>query len=105
MKKAVFVLALVAVGLLLVGCGPEKVVQPPADQQELEVSFSTPNGRATAITIFYAGGAEEILADRVLWYYDVPNDLREYAVISYDVAGLPHAELHLLESKQPSTER
>jgi hypothetical protein len=101
MKKAVFVLALVTVGLLLAGCGRESVVQPPADQQELEVSFSTPQGNETEITITHAGGSVDVVARYAVWFYDVPDGLREYAIISSDWAGFVNAELHLLESKAP----
>jgi len=101
MKKAVFVLAVVAVGLLLAGCGRESVVQPPADQQELEVSFSTPQGSETEITITHAGGSVDVAGRYAIWFYDVPDDLREYAIISSDWVGFINAELHLHESKAP----
>lgn len=102
--KKILLVAVVASGLLIAGCDSTEVLQPEPGQTELRIEASG-DKRGTDITIYHYGGKVTKGSESVTWYYDVPEELNEHAILTIAPFGsIRSVSIHLHESKNPNPE-
>ncbi len=99
--KLILIFAVLASGLLIAGCDTADAIQPEAGQKEFRIEASG-DKFGTFITIYHSGGKITKDAEDVFWFYDVPEEINEYAVIMITAFDSPRKiMIHLHESKKP----
>ena len=98
-KRIGLFLVLLALGLSIAGCDPDKAFF--AGPEGLKITASGDRG-TTYLTITAQENVFTVESDRVFWYSDVPNGQIEYVIVSYAVnSAVSEATIHQLVSKKP----